>query len=68
MPDKETKMKEKTRYGYEKRIAALRAEMDRLLCYKRLCDDLFEAMTRHAIDGKTTSVPWMIAKFSRLFK
>lgn len=61
-------MKEETKYSYQKRIGNLSDEIERLRCYRRICGDVYEALTTMVQEGRQINQGWLLKKFSEVWK
>lgn len=62
------KMKQETRWWYQKRIRDLEHENSILRPYRNLCFEIFEALTNNHMRGSRTNEHWIIRNFRQVFK
>lgn len=65
---KEKSMKSKTRYAYEKRIAELEAEVNRLVPYRETVIEIYQTIVNLVNDDKKISQAWILGRFRWLLK
>lgn len=61
-------MKEASKYKYQQRIKELEARVAELKSYRDAAWQIYETVTTHVTEDKTTSMGWILKQFWRCMK